>query len=124
MAKQFNIDDAFSLEGEEEGAGPEEDLDGWKDRERERDGEMTFGPLTFSKPQSLPSSSTGTMDHSNLKYQVRIRSQLLFRYIFIFITFFICWKFTSMFKSFGLSVCCACRRKLFTCCICWENTFS
>ncbi|KAB5581341.1 hypothetical protein PHYPO_G00174450 [Pangasianodon hypophthalmus] len=68
MAKPFTIDDAFSLEGEEEGAGPEEDLDGWKDRERERDGEMTFGPLTFSKPQSLP-SSTGAMDHSNLKYQ-------------------------------------------------------
>lgn len=83
MAKQFTIDDAFSLEGEEEGAGPEEDLDGWKDRERERDGEMTFGPLTFSKPQSLPSSSTGTMDHSNLKYQVRIHSLLLFIYIFI-----------------------------------------
>lgn len=77
MAKQFTIDDAFSLEGEEEGAGPEEDLDGWKDRERDRDGEMTFGPLTFSKPQSLPSSSTGTMDHSNLKYQARILSLLL-----------------------------------------------
>ncbi|XP_053478139.1 transmembrane protein 134 [Ictalurus furcatus] len=69
MAKQFTIDDAFSLEGEEDGAGPEGDLDGWKERERERDGEMTFGPLTFSKPQSLPSSSNGTMDHSNLKYQ-------------------------------------------------------
>ncbi|KAK3553713.1 hypothetical protein QTP70_007563 [Hemibagrus guttatus] len=69
MAKQFTIDDAFSLEGEEEGVGPDEDLDGWKDRDKERDGEMTFGPLTFSKPQSLPSSSTGTMDHSNLKYQ-------------------------------------------------------
>ncbi|TUH21926.1 hypothetical protein Baya_16839 [Bagarius yarrelli] len=67
MAKQFTIDDAFSLEGEDEGAGPE-NLNGWKDRERERDGEMIFGPLTFSKPQSLP-SSTGTTDHSNLKYQ-------------------------------------------------------
>lgn len=82
MAKQFTIDDAFSLEGEEEGAGPEEDMDGWKDRERDRDGEMTFGPLTFSKPQSLPSSSTGTMDHSNLKYQARILSLLkLLNYI-------------------------------------------
>lgn len=72
MAKQFTIDDAFSLEGEEEGVGPGEDLNGWKDREREREGEMTFGPLTFSKPQSLPSSSAGTADHSNLKYQVRV----------------------------------------------------
>ncbi|XP_027012794.2 transmembrane protein 134 [Tachysurus fulvidraco] len=69
MAKQFTIDDAFSLEGEDEGVGQEEGLDGWKDRDKERDGEMTFGPLTFSKPQSLPSSCTGTTDHSNLKYQ-------------------------------------------------------
>lgn len=87
MAKQFTIDDAFSLEGEEGGAGPEEGLDGWKDRERDRDGEMTFGPLTFSKPQSLPSSSAGTTDHSNLKYQARSRS-LHFLQLIPFVFFF------------------------------------
>lgn len=84
MAKQFTIDDAFSLEGEDEGVGQEEDLDGWKDRDKERDGEMTFGPLTFSKPQSLPSSCTGTTDHSNLKYQVRIHSLYHLHFILFF----------------------------------------
>ena len=71
MAAQFNIDDAFSLEGDEEGVGPEGGLDGWKGREKERDGEMTFGPLSFTKPQSLPSTSASSTEHSNLKYQVQ-----------------------------------------------------
>lgn len=69
MAAQFTIDDAFSLEGDEEGVGPEGGLDGWKGREKDRDGEMTFGTLSFTKPQSLPSASAGSADHSNLKYQ-------------------------------------------------------
>ncbi|XP_062851569.1 transmembrane protein 134 isoform X2 [Trichomycterus rosablanca] len=69
MAKQFTIDDAFSLEADADGAGPEEELDGWKDRDKEREGEMTFGPLSFSKPQSLPSTSNISPEHSNLKYQ-------------------------------------------------------
>ncbi|XP_028833371.1 transmembrane protein 134 [Denticeps clupeoides] len=72
MAAQFSIDDAFVLEGEEEeGAAPGEGLEGWKARERERDreGEMTFGPLTFSKPQTHPSAGAGSPEHSNLKYQ-------------------------------------------------------
>ncbi|KAL7877207.1 hypothetical protein SRHO_G00038500 [Serrasalmus rhombeus] len=69
MAAQFNIDDAFSLEGDEEGVRPEGGLDGWKGREKERDGEMTFGPLSFTKPQSLPSASASSTEHSNLKYQ-------------------------------------------------------
>ncbi|XP_026870675.1 transmembrane protein 134 [Electrophorus electricus] len=67
MATQFTIDDAFSLEGEEEGVGPEGDPD--RRKAWERDGEMTFGPLSFSKPQPLPSASTGSTEHSNLKYQ-------------------------------------------------------
>ncbi|XP_076845591.1 transmembrane protein 134 [Brachyhypopomus gauderio] len=68
MAAQFTIDDAFSLEGEEEGVGPDGDPDRWKGRDRERDGEMTFGPLSFTKPLPLP-SATGSTEHSNLKYQ-------------------------------------------------------
>uniref|UniRef100_A0A3Q3NP49 Transmembrane protein 134 n=1 Tax=Labrus bergylta TaxID=56723 RepID=A0A3Q3NP49_9LABR len=69
MATQFSIDDAFVLEGdEEEGAVSDGEPQGWKDREG---GEMTFGPLTFSKPQTHPSpaAAAGSLEHSNLKYQ-------------------------------------------------------
>ncbi|XP_076001918.1 transmembrane protein 134 [Genypterus blacodes] len=71
MAAQFSIDDAFVLEGDEEGAVSDGEAEGWKGREKDRDGgDMTFGPLTFSKPQSLPSpAASGTLEHSNLKYQ-------------------------------------------------------
>ncbi|XP_053713118.1 transmembrane protein 134 [Synchiropus splendidus] len=75
MATQFTIDDAFVLGGEEE--EEEGDLcDGnssevWKGREKDREGgELTFGPLTFSKPQSLPSPpAAASAENSNLKYQ-------------------------------------------------------
>lgn len=71
MAAQFSIDDAFVLEGDEEGAVSDGETEGWKDRDG---GEMTFGPLTFSKPQTHTSpTAAGTPDHSNLKYQVHIR---------------------------------------------------
>lgn len=70
MASQFSIDDAFVLEGEEEGVGPEGDLEGWKGKDKERDGEMTFGPLSFTKPQTHPANAAGSPEHSNLKYQV------------------------------------------------------
>lgn len=67
MAAQFSIDDAFVLEGDEEGAASDGESQGWKDREG---GEMTFGPLSFSKPQTHPSpAATGPLEHSNLKYQ-------------------------------------------------------
>ncbi|XP_034544719.1 transmembrane protein 134 [Notolabrus celidotus] len=67
MATQFSIDDAFVLEGDEEGAVSDGEPQGWKDREG---GEMTFGPLTFSKPQTHPSpAAAGSLEHSNLKYQ-------------------------------------------------------
>lgn len=67
MATQFSIDDAFVLEGDDEGAVSDGEPQGWKDREA---GEMTFGPLTFSKPQTHPSpGATGSLEHSNLKYQ-------------------------------------------------------
>ncbi|XP_015248914.1 PREDICTED: transmembrane protein 134 [Cyprinodon variegatus] len=71
MAAQFTIDDAFVLDGEEEEAAVSDgNPEGWKSKEKERDGEMTFGPLTFSKPQAHPSAAaTGSPDHSNLKYQ-------------------------------------------------------
>ncbi|KAL2098094.1 hypothetical protein ACEWY4_007301 [Coilia grayii] len=69
MATQFSIDDAFVLEGEEECVGPEGDLEGWKGKEKEKDGEMTFGPLSFTKPQTHPATATGSPEHSNLKYQ-------------------------------------------------------
>lgn len=75
MATQFSIDDAFVLEGdEEEGAVSDGETEGWKARDKDREGgEMTFGPLTFSKPQNHPSpAATGSLEHSNLKYQVRI----------------------------------------------------
>ncbi|XP_060915531.1 transmembrane protein 134 [Labrus mixtus] len=68
MATQFSIDDAFVLEGDEEGAASNGEPQGWKDREG---GEMTFGPLSFSKPQTHPSpaAAAGSLEHSNLKYQ-------------------------------------------------------
>uniref|UniRef100_A0A672FLI4 Transmembrane protein 134 n=1 Tax=Salarias fasciatus TaxID=181472 RepID=A0A672FLI4_SALFA len=71
MAAQFTIDDAFVLDGDEEGAVSDGDTEGWAARDKDRDGgEMTFGPLTFSKPQTHPSpAATGSPDHSNLKYQ-------------------------------------------------------
>ncbi|KAG7486116.1 transmembrane 134 [Solea senegalensis] len=71
MATQFSIDDAFVLEGEEEGAVSDGETEGWKGRNKDRDGgEMTFGTLSFTKPQthSVP-SATGSPDHSNQKYQ-------------------------------------------------------
>ncbi|XP_013868648.1 transmembrane protein 134 [Austrofundulus limnaeus] len=70
MAAQFTIDDAFVLDDGDEGVASDGETDGWKGRDKDRDGEMTFGPLTFSKPQSHPSpAATGTPEHSNLKYQ-------------------------------------------------------
>ncbi|TRY85361.1 hypothetical protein DNTS_031303 [Danionella cerebrum] len=69
MATQFTIDDAFVLEGEEEGGMPEEDVGEWKGREKDGPGEMTFGPLSFTKTQCIPSGLAGTPEHSNLKYQ-------------------------------------------------------
>ncbi|XP_072241193.1 transmembrane protein 134 [Leuresthes tenuis] len=70
MAAQFTIDDAFALEGDEEGAVSDGETEGWKSRDKDREGEMTFGPLTFSKPQTHPSpADTGSPEHSNLKYQ-------------------------------------------------------
>ncbi|MEQ2184727.1 hypothetical protein GOODEAATRI_011133, partial [Goodea atripinnis] len=72
MAAPFTIDDAFVLDGDEEEAVSDGDSEGWKSRDKDRDGEMTFGPLTFSKPQTHPSAAaTGSPDHSNLKYQVQ-----------------------------------------------------
>ncbi|CAG5939768.1 transmembrane protein 134 isoform 1-T2 [Menidia menidia] len=71
MAAQFTIDDAFALEGDEDGAVARGDAEGWKQgRGPEREGEMTFGPLTFSKPQAHPSpAAAGPPEHSSLKYQ-------------------------------------------------------
>ncbi|KAG7251454.1 hypothetical protein CRUP_020552, partial [Coryphaenoides rupestris] len=93
MTTHFSIDDAFVLDGEEEEEEVKEEVvvaaaaaaaavavvsdgesrEGWnKGREKDRDaaGEMTFGPLSFTKPQSHPSPATaGSLDHSNLKYQ-------------------------------------------------------
>ncbi|CAB1328179.1 unnamed protein product [Coregonus sp. 'balchen'] len=71
MATQFSIDDAFVLEGEEEGVSDGE-KEGWKGREKDREGgEMMFGTLSFAKPQTHPSSTVaGSPDHSSsLKYQ-------------------------------------------------------
>lgn len=77
MAMQFTIDDAFVLEGDEEGAVSDGETEGWKGRDKDREGgEMTFGPLTFSKPQTHPSPAApagASLDHSNLKYQVHIQ---------------------------------------------------
>ncbi|XP_062244489.1 transmembrane protein 134 [Platichthys flesus] len=71
MATQFSIDDAFVLEGDEEGAVAEGEAEGWKGRDNDKEGgEMTFGPLAFSKPQPHPlPAATGSPEHSNLKYQ-------------------------------------------------------
>ncbi|XP_051754798.1 transmembrane protein 134 [Ctenopharyngodon idella] len=69
MGTQFTIDDAFVLEGEEEGVVPGEDVGEWKGREKDGGGEMTFGPLSFAKTQCHTSGSAGTPEHSNLKYQ-------------------------------------------------------
>uniref|UniRef100_A0AAQ4RT81 Transmembrane protein 134 n=1 Tax=Gasterosteus aculeatus aculeatus TaxID=481459 RepID=A0AAQ4RT81_GASAC len=73
MATQFSIDDAFVLEGDEEGAVSDGEAEGWKGRDNDREGgEMTFGPLAFSKPQTQPSpaaAAAGSPEHSNLKYQ-------------------------------------------------------
>lgn len=69
MGTQFTIDDAFVLEGEEEGVVPREDVDEWEGREKDGGGELTFGPLSFAKTQCHPSASAGTPEHSNLKYQ-------------------------------------------------------
>uniref|UniRef100_A0A4W5LQ15 Transmembrane protein 134 n=1 Tax=Hucho hucho TaxID=62062 RepID=A0A4W5LQ15_9TELE len=71
MATQFSIDDAFVLEGEEEGVSDGE-KEGWKGREKDREGgEMTFGTLSFAKPQTHPAPAVaGSPDHgSSLKYQ-------------------------------------------------------
>ncbi|XP_010902189.1 transmembrane protein 134 isoform X2 [Esox lucius] len=71
MTAQFSIDDAFVLEGEDEGVSDEE-KESWKAREKDREGgEMTFGTLSFAKPQShLSSAAAGSPDHtSSLKYQ-------------------------------------------------------
>ncbi|XP_071024651.1 transmembrane protein 134-like isoform X2 [Oncorhynchus clarkii lewisi] len=71
MATQFSIDDAFVLEGEDEGVSDGE-KEGWKGREKDREGgEMTFGTLSFAKPQTHPASTVvGSPDHSSsLKYQ-------------------------------------------------------
>uniref|UniRef100_A0A7N8Y090 Transmembrane protein 134 n=1 Tax=Mastacembelus armatus TaxID=205130 RepID=A0A7N8Y090_9TELE len=71
MATQFSIDDAFVLERDEEGAASDGETEGWKDLDKDREGgEMTFGPLTFSKQQTHPSpAAPGSPEHSNLKYQ-------------------------------------------------------
>ena len=80
MTAQFSIDDAFVLEGEEDGVVLEGEAEGWKGSEKEKDGDMKFGTLSFAKSQSHPSpAATGSPDHSNLKYQVN----LCFSYTFI-----------------------------------------
>lgn len=80
MATQFTIDDAFVLEGDEDGPMSDGEAEGWMGRDKDREGgEITFGPLTFSKPQTHPSpAAAGSPEHSNLKYQVllRIHSQV------------------------------------------------
>ncbi|XP_077427005.1 transmembrane protein 134 [Vanacampus margaritifer] len=70
MATQFNIDDAFVLDVDEEGVVSGVDAEGWNSRDKEREAELTFGPLTFSKPQPHPSPVLlASPEHSNLKYQ-------------------------------------------------------
>ncbi|XP_029362182.1 transmembrane protein 134 isoform X2 [Echeneis naucrates] len=71
MSTQFSIDDAFVLEGDDDGAVSDREAEGWRGRDKDREaGEMTFGPLTFSKPQTHPSpAAAGSPEHSNLKYQ-------------------------------------------------------
>lgn len=72
MAAQFSIDDAFALEGDEEGAVSDAEPEGWGGKDGHREGgDMTFGPLSFSKPQAHPSPAvSASVEHSNLKYQV------------------------------------------------------
>lgn len=75
MATQFSIDDAFVLEGEEEGTVSDGEGEGWKSRDKEREGEMTFGTLSFSKQQTHQSPvATGSVEHSSLKYQASTHS--------------------------------------------------
>lgn len=75
MATHFSIDDAFALEGEEEGTVSDGEGEGWKSKDKDREGEMTFGTLSFSKPQTHQSpAATGSAEHSNLKYQVSTHS--------------------------------------------------
>ncbi|XP_075901489.1 transmembrane protein 134 [Nelusetta ayraudi] len=71
MAAQFSIDDAFALEGDEEGAVSDAEPEGWGGKDGHREGgDMTFGPLSFSKPQAHPSpAASASVEHSNLKYQ-------------------------------------------------------
>lgn len=73
MAAQFSIDDAFALEGDEEGAVSDTEPERWGGKDSHREGgEMTFGPLSFAKPQTHPSpAASATLEHSNLKYQVQ-----------------------------------------------------
>lgn len=74
MATQFTIDDAFVLEGDEEGVVTDGEPQGWKDREG---GEMTFGPLSFSKPQNHPSpAAAASPEPTNLKYQVACTQEI------------------------------------------------
>lgn len=72
MAAQFSIDDAFALEGDDEGAVSDAEPEGWGGKDGHREGgDMTFGPLSFSKPQAHPSpAASASVEHSNLKYQV------------------------------------------------------
>lgn len=75
MATQFSIDDAFVLEGEEGGTVSDGEGEGWNSRDKDREGEMTFGTLSFSKPQTHQSPApTGSVEHSNLKYQASTHS--------------------------------------------------
>lgn len=75
MAAQFSIDDAFALEGDEQEAVSDAEPEGWGAKDGHREGgEMTFGPLSFSKPQAHPSpAASASLEHSNLKYQVGAR---------------------------------------------------
>lgn len=76
MTTQFTIDDAFALEGEEEGTVSDGEGEGWKNRDKDREGEMTFGTLSFSKPQTHQSpAASGSVEHSNLKYQASTHPQ-------------------------------------------------
>lgn len=75
MATQFSIDDAFVLEGEEGGTVSDGEGEGWKSRDKDIEGEMSFGTLSFSKPQTHQSpAATGSVEHSNLKYQASTHS--------------------------------------------------
>lgn len=105
MATQFSIDDAFVLEGDEEGAVSDGETEGWKNRDKDREGgEMTFGPLSFSKPQTHPSpAATGSVEHSNLKYQVHTHPQcvqinkIICHLLEVATLFIVCW-FSRIWK--------------------------